>query len=490
MTADRDIRLDDVQGIVSSGFGSLPAAAYVLLRVIDARSACRWLEQRLPLVAAADARPTERALNIAFTWQGLQALGVDDFTLRTFPTELREGMTNSHRSRILGDTGANAPEHWAWGGPDTPTVHILLLLFAGTDDLLDSMLHDIRDSAPQGGVALIGEPLATVFLRDPQTGAFKEHFGFADGLAQPFVSAFTRTGRTDRPENTVNVGEFVLGYTNGYGRCTEVPMVPPEHDPRGILPRTAASGGAPDLGTGGTYLVHRQLQQHVQRFWRFLHEQTRAHGGADERIRLASKMVGRFPDGTPLTRSDAPDAERWSRDNGFDYHASDARGLGCPIGAHVRRTNPRDSLEPGPGTAASLEVNNRHRLLRRGRAYGPPVHSSLDPRDLLGPDDSVERGLHFICVSANISRQFEFVQQSWLNNPKFGGLYDDADPISGTGARTFTEQRDPVRRRVCGLPEFVTTRGGAYFFLPGLAALRYLVGLHVTADVATRMQPR
>jgi deferrochelatase/peroxidase EfeB len=109
------------------------------------------------------------------------------------------------------------------------------------------------------------------------------------------------------------------------------------------------------------------------------------------------------------------------------------------------------------------------------------VHPSLDPRNMLVPDDGLERGLHFICVNANLSRQFEFVQQTWMNNQKFVGLYDDADPIAGSHdphgngqLGTFTIQAEPVRQRVTGIPRFVTTRGGAYFFLPGVRALRYL----------------
>jgi deferrochelatase/peroxidase EfeB len=94
-----------------------------------------------------------------------------------------------------------------------------------------------------------------------------------------------------------------------------------------------------------------------------------------------------------------------------------------------------------------------------------------------------ERGLYFICLNANISRQFEFVQSSWLNNPTFDGLYDDADPLvaphgsHSSGGATFTVPARPIRRRVTGLPQFVTVHGGGYFFLPGVRALRYLAGL-------------
>jgi deferrochelatase/peroxidase EfeB len=167
------------------------------------------------------------------------------------------------------------------------------------------------------------------------------------------------------------------------------------------------------------------------------------------------------------------------------YRSADPHGLRCPIGAHIRRTNPRDALDPAPGSDRSIEVGLRHLLLRRGRTYGAPLADSLDPADLLAAaEDGVERGLHFICFYAHPGRQFEFVQHTWVNNPKFDGLYADDDPLIGargagthTEAGTFTVQAEPVRRRVNNLPRFVETRGGAYFFLPGIRALRYLARL-------------
>jgi deferrochelatase/peroxidase EfeB len=108
-------------------------------------------------------------------------------------------------------------------------------------------------------------------------------------------------------------------------------------------------------------------------------------------------------------------------------------------------------------------VNHRHRVLRRGRAYG-------------GRDD-VERGLYFQCLNTNIARQYEFVQHSWVNDPRFAGLIGVEDPIVGPrvdGPARFDVPAAPVRERFDGLPQFVTVRGGAYFFLPGIRALRFL----------------
>ena len=93
---------------------------------------------------------------------------------------------------------------------------------------------------------------------------------------------------------------------------------------------------------------------------------------------------------------------------------------------------------------------------------------------------SGERGLHFICLNGNIARQFEFVNNTWLNSPKFAGLYDDADPLvapSSPHGGTFTVQSSSLRERVTDVPRFVSVRGGAYFFMPGLAATRSLARL-------------
>jgi deferrochelatase/peroxidase EfeB len=181
--------------------------------------------------------------------------------------------------------------------------------------------------------------------------------------------------------------------------------------------------------------------------------------------------VGRWPSGAPLVLY--PDADPYAdtppdqAENDFAYAEHDPQGLACPLGAHIRRANPRDALGPDPKTAR--DSANRHRLLRRGRSYG----HRLDNRHESHQED---RGLHFICLNADLERQFEFVQQTWLNNPVFAGLYQETDPLVGDRSQcsALTIQADPLRLRVSGLRPFVQVRGGAYFFLPGLAALRFL----------------
>jgi deferrochelatase/peroxidase EfeB len=182
--------------------------------------------------------------------------------------------------------------------------------------------------------------------------------------------------------------------------------------------------------------------------------------------------VGRWPSGAPLVRAPEGDDAAHARDNTFVYD-NDPTGQRCPLGAHIRRANPRDSLEPGPEESAVL--TRRHMIMRRGRPYGPPIAPfQKEPTPQ-------ERGLFFIAVNANLGRQFEFMQQTWLNNPKFDGLYDETDPLTGPRdpklGGSFSIPDVPARRRLHGLPAFVTTHGGGYFFLPGLPALRYLARL-------------
>jgi deferrochelatase/peroxidase EfeB len=189
-------------------------------------------------------------------------------------------------------------------------------------------------------------------------------------------------------------------------------------------------------------------------------------------------MVGRWPSGAPLVHSPEADDPSLSDANDFAYHEADQTGARCPIGAHIRRANPRDSLDPRPGTTSSWAINRRHRILRRGREYG----TQLTPEEAVsggGDSSDDERGLHFICLNGNIARQFEFVNDTWLNDPKFAGLYDDADPLvapSQPFGGTFTVQSDTLRERVTNVPRFVSVKGGAYFFLPGIAATRWLAG--------------
>jgi Dyp-type peroxidase family len=475
------LQLEEIQGIVLFGYGRLRAASYLLLRITEPAGAKAWLATLDVRNAKFDPAVTDRCINIALTPAGLARLGLPATLLEGFAPEFTEGMAGTeHRRRILGDCGDSSPERWRWGGPNNPEPHVLLMLFGKDDAGLAALLAEQRAAFTRSGIEEI-TVLDTHWLAKGT-----EHFGFRDGVSSTDIEGFhTRA----RPENSVAAGEFILGYVNAYGQYTQRPLVSPDQDPRGVLLAAPDAPGQRDLGGNGSYMVFRQLSQEVGEFWKFMDEHTKAPNGPanpDAQVRLASKMVGRWPSGAPLVKTPDADNTALCDDNDFLYHrAGDELGLKCPIGSHIRRANPRDALDPEPGSDRSIEVGKRHRVMRRGRPYGAPVCESMEIPDILAHRDTAgERGLHFICFNTHIGRQFEFIQHTWLNNPKFDGLGEDDDPMAGDrgGSRekpggTFTVQAEPVRTRVTGMPRFSHVRGGGYFFMPGIRAVRFLASL-------------
>jgi Dyp-type peroxidase family len=475
-----DIDRDDVQGIVMSSYSHLECASYMLLQIEDGTKAKAWLAGITPKLTTArkpprGARP-DRNMNVALTCTGLQKLGMPEDVLITFSFPFIDGMHSDRRARILGDTAVSEPASWRWGNAVNP-VDVILLLYSRDDSRIQSYEEEQAALAAGSGLRVLNTLRAG---RQPDT---KEHFGFNDGVGQPVIDdteQYNRQLARTQHVTPLPPGEFLLSYQDAYGNVPPGPSVPPALDPRNLLPPTHEAPTR-DLGRNGSYLVFRQLEQDVAAFWRFCDEASRDGSGKstpEARDRMGAKFVGRWRSGTPLVG--APDRDPWTDPdklnsfNDFDY-ASDPNGYACPVGAHIRRSNPRDSL--GPDRETGLLTANRHRLLRRGRSYGHRLSES-DPHPMV--DDGRERGLHFICFNTDLQRQFEFVQQTWVNNPQFGGLYDEVDPLigdQGSCSGMMTIQADPLRTRVKNMCRFVTTRGGAYAFLPGFRALRWIAGM-------------
>jgi Dyp-type peroxidase family len=486
-----DDALADIQGIITSGYGHLPQAAFLFVTMTHATGARRWLSRVSASITSskrwavdhksAKARP-QSAVNVGITAEGLRALALPSRVLCTFPPEFQDGITSPERSRILGDTGDSAPELWEIGGPRTDPVHAVLLIFASDEPHLKELCRAER--------ALLESSEGVVEIRGgmqrgyrPDTAA--EPFGFHDGIAQPKIAGVDGRG--------VPTGEFILGYDNHYGLIPPTPVVPREMDRTDILPWLSnpyhATEALADLGKNGSYLVYRKLEQDVAGFWRFMAREAARLGHTDTTsiIWLASKCVGCWPSGAPLALAPESDDPRLSEMDDF-FYSDDPDGLRCPVGAHVRRTNPRDALKPYP-PQQSLNMTDAHRLIRRGRVFGPPLFdqsvlrlaSSADTRQtLLGMrDDGQSRGVHFFCINTSLKSQFEFVQQTWCNNPRFGGLNDNIDPLASSPCADESPSRMTIPRRrgslrTQALPRFVTVKAGAYFFLPSLTALRYL----------------
>jgi deferrochelatase/peroxidase EfeB len=487
-----DVDFADVQGLVRFGFGRMTQASYALLRVRDVAAARAWLRSAAITTAVTRQPPPATAMQVAFTAPGLEALGVSPAVLAAFAPEFLSGMSEPSRARRLGDTGRNAPSEWAWGGA-AGVPHLVVMLF----------------SAPGGLEAFVREATgewkeAFETIRWLGTSDLDEHepFGFADGISQPHVD-WNQQRDPRRAQvaysNVVAPGEFLLGYGNEYAKFTDRPLVDADAASAGLLPALDAPGKR-DVGRNGTYLVMRQLRQDVRGFWQFIHQEA---GGDPARVdKLAAAMVGRTRAGDPLVpvqEEEIPGIPKDARRNRFTYD-QDPAGVGCPFGAHLRRANPRNGDYPGrPAWLARLitllgfgprgfrddlmSSVRFHRILRRGREFGP----GLSPEDALAPApaDEPERGLHFICLNANISRQFEFLQNAWIMSTKFSGLSGESDPLVGNrelipGCPATDEFAIPedggLSRRVSGIPQFVTVQGGEYFFLPGLRGLRYLAG--------------
>ncbi len=276
-------------------------------------------------------------------------------------------------------------------------------------------------------------------------------------------------GRRQQPtESPLNTGEFVIGYENETNFVARGPSIANWADPHGFLHDHPSYAGKRRLfGMNGTYLVFRKLRQDVAAFRKYIEDKSKEVSCLDpakSRDLLAAKMMGRWPSGSPLVLSpDSPGAEPR---NDFLFVDTDPDGVACPIGSHIRRANPRDSLDMPP--ARSILMSRRHRIIRRGRKYEEAKDSDGKPKG--------EQGIFFIALNADLRHQFEFVQRLWINAPTFNGLDDDRDPIAGgnSGSSSFTVQAKPINSRLKGLDRFVTTKGGGYFFVPGIRAVRFL----------------
>jgi Dyp-type peroxidase family len=339
-------------------------------------------------------------------------------------------------ARSLGDTGESSPEHWE-KPLGTGALHVVLVAVAPDTARLEAVLGRARNTYRE-----LGPGIAAIWGQDCHALPTEtEPFGFRDGVSHPAIEGSGITGfNRERP---LKAGEFVLGYEDELG---------------------AVQATRPEvLGRNGTYVAFRKLQQDVAAFRRYLREN--ATGPEDQEL-LAAKLMGRWRSGAPLALCPMHDDPELGADprrrNDFLYRQDDPLGLKTPGGSHIRRANPRDAAVAG--------VPRIHRMIRRGTVYGPPL------ADGLLEDDGRERGLMFAFLGAHLGRQFEFVQSEWMNSGVFFGAGAARDPIAGSadGQGDFTVPRRPVRRRLTGLPRFVTTRGGEYAFMPGLRALRWL----------------
>jgi deferrochelatase/peroxidase EfeB len=527
------LELADIQGNILTAYGRLgfPKARFLLLNVRDGKAgraaiefirhqvttALRWPSERkhIPTGAVAVTRP-KVTINLAFTFRGLLALGVPTRTLRGMPDDFIDGM--AARCAILGDDQpGNDIAHWdqVWRAEDEDyRPHVLVSLNAqmlpNGDPVpeLDQATKRIIDycTALDGGIVLLSghrgpsaawQELSALIAKAPDGSSVPtpvEHFGFVDAISDPaFEGQFpdhqaearaVGNGKIDGAGNWLPIatGEFLLGWPD---EAQEVPGA--------AMPL--------DFSRNGTFLAYRKLHQDVDAFAGWLDRTAIPFGAvwniadpAEARATLMAKLAGRWADGVPLAAA-ANFAEwrafnqRYPADGTAEQikerahrfveisFRDDPKGLKCPVTAHSRRVNTRDMLDPLGGNADPKQrlgsaLNNRRRLLRRGLPYG--ANDSADG----------EHGIVMLAVCASLSRQFEFVQQQWINYGLDFSAGNDSCPLTGNhgkGAK-FVIAADPASGNppfiAANLPQFVSTRGGDYFFVPSMTALR-MIGMGV-----------
>jgi deferrochelatase/peroxidase EfeB len=467
--------LADLQGNILRGYTKMPYVRYLILEVADRIAARRWLaasisgrDHDVPQITTGNwgAAKPDTCFNIGLTYEGLRALGTPRSSLEMFPNEFIEGMTA--RALKLGDVGSSAPETWPSPFDEPGRIHLIATIYAGDVRQLDQVQQRALD---RNALTLLGTREGYNFADD------FVHFGYRDNIMQPRFEGIHDPQRYPDGQPMAPLGTVLLGHpTNLEGLTWRVPQPTP-------------------LGHNGTFNAFRVLKQDVVGFEEYLDQAASdllTHPKVDEvlppgaevkicqvlsiappsrhgalREIVAANLCGRWRDGTPLALSaDAPDPNV-NRAN-FDY-VGDSR---CPYGAHIRRCNPRG------GQIVQRIANNSRRLVRRGMPYGP----SYDPTKRNRDEPEPERGLLGNFIGASLGAQFEAMSCDWLNlglqDPRITG---SNDPITGTN-NPHTSWFDlplasgdtiPLR----GLPEFVTTRGGAYTFLPSLSAIRYLGSL-------------
>ena len=405
------------------------------------------------------------------------------------------------------------------------TVHGLLILYDENNGALGPRADSVKALLAEHQVDVVKE--IELDLQADANGIPHEHFGFADGISQPIPFGRGTTtkygGEYPRdPVHGVPLGEILLGYENAHGEIPPGPVVvgplgyedvrwepDPDKQPTGSWPRdpssgsdgsaanladktTQANGSAlenldlaqgsavlGDLGRNGTYLVVRELKQDVAQFWKSMDREAQSlneRAGGSLAVTadwLAERIVGRTKDGALLCPGGQlpRDTTGQPKNDALFFH-DDRQGIGCPLGSHVRRSNPRDGLAKDRASCADiLHAANNHRILRRGRKFGPPVE---DPRK-----DYKERGLLFMCINTDIERQFEFIQQNWMLNHHFASLFGEVDPLVGRRG-PMTLAAEPLPRTI-NVDTYVTFTGGEYFFLPSISALKYFEALQPAA---------
>jgi len=417
-------------------------------------------------------------LNVALSATGLRKLTstpeVDDFADVAFKLGLAE------RSGYIGDpsvkTDSGHVSGWVIGGPAHPVDGVVIMASDDLPWLEDEQKKIIKEITSQG-MSVVHQDRGDVHGA-PKPG--HEQFGFKDGISlpsvrgrwskEPYDFVYPRTFPRGTPFDTVKAdfaepgsrliwpGHFLFGY----GRQ------------KGDDPRTYDSANQPKgpiWARDGSLMVYRRLRQSTDEFWRFVEDTSKALAkkypkSAPDKQRFSALLVGRWASGTPVTRS--PDKDVGITGDAQNYFAydnaptpalpgdsaanmADPDGLSCPLGAHIRKVNPRDQATD----LGFAERTPPRSILRRGITYSAK---------------SDDKGLLFVCYQSSIVDQFEFLMNRWVNKPNAPRDHAGHDPILALGPDRVFDL--PIENKVEEIPvskAFVVPTGGEYFFSPSIA---------------------
>jgi deferrochelatase/peroxidase EfeB len=482
-TTPSGLDLGDIQGFILRGY-RMPLVRHFLLTVSIPTEARKLLgrlvsgdESDAPQITTAEdwhvgfapgpgdnpadvpRHKPDYCLNVGITWPGLVALEVKDrvptLSFKSFGAFIAGA---AERAELVNDTGPSAPKNWieSFGrGSD----HVMVTLHAISTEAMTTYTDRLAASFAEGNafreIWRIDGMAWTDTVDGKPTFCCKVPFGYTDGISMTTIRGGPERYTADH-QQPCEPWLFVLRDE------AENYFVP---EPR-------------ELGLNGSFAVFKMIKTDVVGFENFLQSNK---GKIDPEL-LAAKICGRWRNGVPLALSPETDSPAGgippAQLNDFEYvnpdGSGDPRGLRCPVGAHMRRINPRGQPVTGQGIPGGS--NNTHRLVRRGMPYGP----TYDPTQ---PYDGIERGLLGYFINSSIENQYEFVLGHWVNDSEFAGAVrlnpKSKDPLIGT--------QDPVESifvipqangappiKVTGFSTFVTTRAAAYCFLPSITAVKFI----------------
>src|SRR6202790_3923026 len=484
--SEKPLDLGDIQGFILRGY-KMPIVRHFLLTVGVPAEARKLLgrfvngnESDVPQITtaedwhvglepgpgdnAADAprRQPDYCLKLGITWPALIALGVKErvptLSFKSFGAFIAGA---AERAKLVGDTGESDPQHWI-GGFGRGGDHVLLTLHAMSPEAMTAYSDRLSALFAEGGAfreIWRADGMALMEVKDGEAvPTFKVHFGYTDGISMTTIRGGPERYPPDHQQ-----------------QCEPWLFVLRDDAENYLMPEPR------ELGLNGSFAVFKMIKTDVVAFEQFLQSNK---DRIDPEL-LAAKMCGRWRNGVPLAvspESDSPEGGLSPEQlNNFEYvnadGSGDPKGLRCPVGAHMRRINPRGQPVTGQGQPGGS--NNSHRLIRRGLPYGPVY----DPSQ---PDDGIERGLLGYFINSSIENQYEFVLGNWVNDSEFAGAVrlhpKSKDPLIGTqdpaeSIFVIPQANGAPPIKLTGFSSFVKKRAAAYCFLPSITAIKFIAGL-------------